>query len=115
MGQIDKDTFRRIAETVKRLERTPRNTVSRANSLDTVIPGHFAKLTTSVSPGSATAPGSGTATLHYYDGSGYVSLGIFVTVKNFRTKTIASGTLVDLVWRNGYWFVNDVYDCSKLS
>lgn len=68
--------------------------------LDSYVPRvHVAKLTTSLTGATGTTtvtPGSGTANLHYYNGSGnLVSTGESVTVKNPFVGTASSGDMIE--------------------
>lgn len=48
-------------------------------------------------------PGSGTATLWYFNGSAYVASTITVDVKNFTETDITSGKLHKFTLTNGVW------------
>lgn len=75
----------------------------------------LAVTTSTVGPGTATTPGTGTAAFQRFNGASVSADADTTTVYNYHDKTVATGKLVLLAWVQGYWFVVDVRSCGDLS
>lgn len=111
---IDAGDFRRIADTVRNRERTPRTTPQPVRPPAITSTSFVVLTTTVIRPGSGPTPGSGTADLCVFDGTKFAprSPAVPVTVFNITSTGIKSGAYVGVKLIDGYYFY-DVTSCEN--
>ncbi len=97
----------RIIRATQRVERAFRNPAppqGRYPSFNGPI-GRIALLTSNVTAGSGTGPGSGTANLLTFDGTNYITSDAAATVYNAMPSELVAGLTVILLYCEGWYFV----------
>jgi len=78
------------------------------------VPGYVAKATSSVTARSGSTPGTGSATLHTFDGATLTADLTDIPVWNITNQTIANGSWMIVLWASAAWWVVAVDQCDHL-